>query len=270
MNCAFRIFIHNLAHFFFSVSDPKKSTYSSLELARFGQSRPCLLEQEKGREPTEPMTCTADPEGPLGGGKMIERYLSRRSSIARLLAAAALLLAVLSSCSKPTTAQDPSPNTPLTSSTPSTEAWESDFTSKQLSVYREAVQRVSAYESQAQAFFAAGKATSEAKSFFQDNLMTWQTRWSDLEAYAKQGIKIPRAPKVLSSKATKISLLADGAADVYIERCVDARNLGGTINGEPLPEAATEPVIQNVDIHKFPDGTWRVGAMETTEEPCAG
>lgn len=188
--------------------------------------------------------------------------------VLRLSAAAALLSAALAGCNE----SEP-PATSPSASTPSptaTSTWESEFSAEELAIYREAVARANAYERTAQAFFAAGEATREAKEFFQDHLMTWQTRWADLESYAEQGIKIARAPKVLSSQATSVDLLAKGAADVNIVRCVDASDLGGTIKGEPLPESTTEPVTQNVDVHKLPDGSWRIGEFETTEQPCDG
>lgn len=178
------------------------------------------------------------------------------------------LLLLISACSSKPAPEPATPPPSASSSAQSTGGWQAAYSDKELAVYREAATRASAYEKQAQAYFAEGRATEEAKEFFQENLMTWQTRWADLQSYERQGIKIPRAPKVLSSRATKIDLLAKGAADVNIRRCVDASDLGGTMNGKPLPEATTKPVVQNVDVHKLPDGAWRIGTFETTATPC--
>ena len=203
---------------------------------------------------------------------MTETRPSRCASATRLALAAVGVAMALTACSH---SSDPTPPKPSSSaSSPTTAApdpaWESAFSDAQLDVFREAVRRAEAYETKAQAFFAAGEATPEAKEFFQDNLMTWQVRWADLKSYEQQGIKIAHSPKVLSSEAASINLLKRGAADISIQRCVDATNLGGTINGEPLAEGATEPVIQKVDVHKFPDRTWRMGSFVTTEQPCDG
>jgi len=187
-----------------------------------------------------------------------------------LLTSAGLVAVLVSGCSD---GDKPSPSNPLPSATArprQSDSWEASFSAKELTVYRDAVEHANAYEKQAQAYFAEGKATEEAKEFFQDNLMTWQVRWADLESYERQGIKIARSPKVLTSKAKTIKLLPNGAADVAITRCVDATDLGGTIKGTPLPESTDDPVVQNVDVHKFPDGKWRIGAFETTEKPCDG
>lgn len=225
----------------------------------------------KEREPSVEVTSPGEAKYSPSGGVMTEpRHSKIAIRLRALLTSAGFAAVLVSGCSD---SEEASPAPPLPSATASTsqsDTWEAGFSAKELIAYRDAADHANAYEKQAQAYFAAGEATEEAKEFFQDNLMTWQVRWADLESYERQGIKIARSPKVLSSQAKSVKLLPNGAVDVTIRRCVDATDLGGAIKGTPLPESTDEPVIQNVDVHKFPDGKWRIGAFETTEKPCDG
>ena len=195
---------------------------------------------------------------------------SRHVTLARRFVMAAVCSLVLVGCGNSSdTPQRPSAPPKATITTPPP-AWESKYTAKELAIYREAVQRAAAYESKAQPIWAAGKATRAAKALFEDNLLTWQLDWADLQSYEKQGIQIARAPKVLSTEPESIKLLDKGAAETKLRRCVDATDLGGTINGKPLNEGTDKPVIQSVTVYKYDDSSWRFGKFNTTDKPCDG
>jgi hypothetical protein len=164
----------------------------------------------------------------------------------------------------------PSPTATQSSPVPTAEspAWERKYDDVELEFYREAIQRADAYETKAQPMWAAGKATQAAKELFQDNLLTWRVAWARLNTYEKQGIKIARAPKVLSSEADSIKLLRGVAGETKILRCVDATDLGGTINGEPLQEGTNEPVVQRITAVRDDAGAWRFSDFDTTDKSC--
>lgn len=191
------------------------------------------------------------------------------TSTARLLGTAAILsTALIAGCNgsdgppKPTSSPSGSP----TSAAPE---WESKYNDEELAVYREAVQRVEAFDAKAQPIYAAGKATKAAKELLQDNLLSWQAEFRLLERYERQSIKIARRPVVLSTEAKSIKLLKDDEASVELNRCTDQSDLGGTMNGEPLANANDEPVIQEVDVYRYSDGRWRIGVFKTLDKTCA-
>jgi hypothetical protein len=86
--------------------------------------------------------------------------------------------------------------------------------------------------------------------------------------FDKKGIKITRGLTVLWTKPKSVTLVRDGAAEVRIVRCTDQSDLGATINGEPLPAAYRKPVIQTVDVYRYPDGHWRIGAYGNLDKRC--
>jgi hypothetical protein len=147
--------------------------------------------------------------------------------------------------------------------------WESKYSEEELAAYREAVQRVDAFDAKTQPIWAAGEATRVAKELLQDNLLTWRKSWAELEMFDKRGIRITRGLTVLWSRPKSITLVGDGTAEIRIVRCTDQSDLGATINGEPLPAAYTEPVIQTVDVYRYPDGRWRIGAYGNLDKRCA-
>ena len=143
------------------------------------------------------------------------------------------------------------------------------FTSEEIEVYREAVQRVEDFEARNQAILAAGKATDEARQLYRDTLRAWQWSFAQLQAQQSQGIRIARAPVVLSTRATSIKSFQDNAAEIVLSRCTDQSDLGTTRNGEPVRPVHEEPVIQTVVVHRWENRTWRIGAITTTNTPCS-
>ena len=195
---------------------------------------------------------------------------TRHVTLTRLFFMTAVCSVLLVGCGNSSdTPQNPSAPPKSTTTTPPP-AWESKYTAKELAVYREAVKRVEAYEAKSQPIYAAGKATKAAKELFQDNLLSWQSEWAQLQSYEKKRIKIARGPVALSTEAKSIKLLKGDAASVELTRCTDQTDLGGTMNSEPLANAYDEPVIQEVDVYRYSDGRWRIGVFKTLETTCTG
>lgn len=192
-----------------------------------------------------------------------------RTSTTRLLVTVAVLSAALAAGCNGSDGPPKPTNSPSGSPTSAAPEWESKYNDKELAVYREAVQRVEAYEAKTQPIWAEGKASKAAKELFQDNLLAWQPTFAQLQSFEKQGIKVARRPEPLSTEAKSIKLLKGNEASVELTRCTDQTDLGGTMNGEPLANANDEPVIQEVDVYRYSDGRWRIGVFKTLEKTCS-
>ena len=154
-------------------------------------------------------------------------------------------------------------------STPTASERHTPYDEEELAVYREAVRRVDNFEARNQPILAAGKATKEAKAFYQHTLLKWRSSFEQLQSYEEQGIKIARRPVVLSTTATSIKSFQDNAAEVVLRRCTDQSHLQMTRAGVPLPAVHEEPVIQEVVVYRSENRTWRIGPFKTTDTPCA-
>jgi hypothetical protein len=141
---------------------------------------------------------------------------------------------------------------------------------RELAVYREAIKKLKVYEASHQRFLAAGKATRAAKRFYQNRLQDWESSYAQLQQYEREGIRIARAPVVISMEPASIRAFQDNAASVVVHRCTDQSDLGMTKDGEPLPAVQEEPVVQEVDVRRSENLTWRIGTFKTTDRPCAG
>ena len=175
------------------------------------------------------------------------------------LVAALLLLAGCSRSEPP----DAAGTTPVPS--PGAGPWDQ----RERAVYREAIRELEKYEARNQRFLAAGKATRAAKRFYQQHLRDWESSYAQLQQYEREGIRIARAPVVLSSEPVFIQAFQDNAADVVVLRCTDQSDLGMTQDGTPLPAVHEQPVVQEVDVRRYENLVWRIGTFETTGSPCA-
>lgn len=176
-----------------------------------------------------------------------------------MAAGAALLL--LAACQG---SERPSPTVPTAAATGPTRTYDEE----ELAVYRRAVRRVEDFEVENQRILAAGKATEEARRFYQHRLRTWRSSYALLQSYERRGIRIARRPVVISTTATSIKSFQDNAAEVVLARCTDQSDLGMTRNGVPLPAAHDEPVIQEVTVYRSENRTWTIGPFTTTDRPC--
>lgn len=196
---------------------------------------------------------------------------SKEPGVKLLAGACALgLMTQLAGCGGPDD-QPPSnpPNPTPVPTTSATPAWESTYGKWELARYREAVLWVESFEAKSRPIWAQGRATASAKELFQDTLLAWQPIWSQLKTYDKQGIRIARGPTVLTTVADSIKILEDGGAEVLLSRCTDQTDLGGSQNGQPVPEAYDRPVIQKVDVYRLANGHWRIGVFKTTDTTCS-
>lgn len=71
----------------------------------------------------------------------------------------------------------------------------------------------------------------------------------------REGIPVARRPVVLSTEAGSIQSFQDDAAEIVLRRCVDEPDDGG-------------PLVQEVDVVRYENRTWRIRSFTTTDEPC--
>ena len=69
---------------------------------------------------------------------------------------------------------------------------------------------------------------------------------------------------------TSIQAFQDSAAHVVLERCTDQSDLGVTKDGEPVPPEHEEPVVQEAEVRRYENLTWRIVSLTTTDRPCDG
>lgn len=144
------------------------------------------------------------------------------------------------------------------------------YTADERALYRRAVRLVEHFDERNQSILAAGRATREAKEFYQRRLRDWRPTYALLRRYERDGIRIARSPVVLSTEAASVKDFQDDAAEVVLERCTDQSDLGMTQNGSPLPATYDEPVVQQVVVIRYENRTWRIASVTTTGKPCAG
>lgn len=114
----------------------------------------------------------------------------RRGRLVIALAASMLLLGMMSGCSGKS---DPKPadSIPTASPTPTPahEAWKADATEEEIALFEEAALWLQNYEDGEFRYFEQGKATQEAKEFFQDTRADWQGPWELLQQRDEDGVK---------------------------------------------------------------------------------
>ena len=144
------------------------------------------------------------------------------------------------------------------------------YTDDERALYREAVRRVESFDAANQRILAAGRATRNAKLLYENRLWRWRKTFAQLQRYEQEGIRVARAPVVLSTRAVSIKDFPDSAGEVILRRCRDQSDLGMTRRGVPVPAEYDEPVIQEVVVSRSENGTWRIDSSTETGEPCSG
>lgn len=181
----------------------------------------------------------------------------------KLLAAAAAVTTVLVAC------QGSGQTSPVLPTSPATQS-RTTYDEEELALFRQAVRRVAEFEARNQPILAAGKLTRHAKQLYRSTLREWQASYAQLQSHERDGIRVARAPVVLSTEATSIKSFQDDAAEVTLVRCTEQSELGVSQAGVLLPAVHEEPVLQKVVVHRYENRTWRIGEFTTTSRPCSG
>src|SRR3954454_20330860 len=139
-----------------------------------------------------------DSVGPSGTGRRVRPYRNRRPAAiagAVVIAAAAVLslagclgsAGAGSSVAGPTVTQSARP-----------------YTDDERALYGEAVRRVESFDAANQRVLAVGRPTRDAKLLYKHRLWRWHKAFAQLRLYEQEGIKVARAPVVLSTRPVSI------------------------------------------------------------------
>ena len=163
----------------------------------------------------------------------------------------------------------PDPSAPTTETATAAPGADGPDNDEERAISREAVRRLDDFEAENQLLLAAGKATRQAKEFYQDTLREWEPSYERLQSNEREGIVVARRPVVLSTDVVSIESFQDNAAEVVLRRCTDQSDLGVTRAGVPVPAVHEAPVIQEVAVYRYENLTWRIGTISNTDTPCA-
>ena len=198
--------------------------------------------------------------GPSSTARLVRRHLTR-GPIAIVAAAAVLSLVGCQGSAGPASSV----------ASPAVTQATRPFTADERALYREAVRRVESFDAANQPILAAGRATREAKRLYQRRFYDdWQTTFAQLRRYEREGIRVARAPVVLTTEPAVVKDFQDSAAEVVLRRCIDQSDLGMTRHGIPVPAEYDEPVIQEVVVIRSENRSWHLESFTDTGEPCAG
>lgn len=190
-----------------------------------------------------------------------------RRRVAVSLAALSFALAGCSSDEQPSTTPSPAQTKPTPTATASP-AWSSAFSREELTAYRAALSRYTAYLNESESIWAAGEATPAAKNLLRKYYIPWQAYLGQLQRFERSHIRIARNAQILDSRAARIEL-NDKSATVSIQQCVDATSIGATQDGKPLANAFDTPQLVDIEMSKVGE-RWYITQPPTDpqDRPC--
>lgn len=183
------------------------------------------------------------------------------------LAGALVCVLAMTGCS----GEEPENGPPQSTTTPTTSAaWENGLSDEQVDIAYEGVDWLNAYDSEADAIYAEGKATPEAKEFFQSHLTNWAVAWDGLQHREASGLTTKKQSGWnAETTPSSVVIAADGAADVTVTRCVDATKIEHFVQDELQPKPEVNSYTQTAELVRYPDGRWLLNVINTdTEAAC--
>jgi hypothetical protein len=163
----------------------------------------------------------------------------------KLLAASTVLLASVAACGDDPPESTPNPSTSPTESNTdpgeptsptSPPAWQAKYSDAEIRAFEDAVNRLAAYEREAQPIWAKGKYTPEAEALFRRYFTTAPTQLQLLRDAERGGVQIKGQTTVLSSRPARLRVSKRGASTT-VEQCVDETTSRLFQDGERVPEA---------------------------------
>jgi hypothetical protein len=170
------------------------------------------------------------------------------------------------------TSDEPEKGPPEGTSAPTpAAAWEEGLSGEQIDVAHEALDWLNSFDNRNDDIFEQGRATSEAKEFFQDNLTAWTITWDSLVEAESTGSTVEKETGwIVESTPTSVEIF-EGGARVTVTQCIDATKIRSFAGGEPVPQPA-EPVTSYTrvtDVVRGQDGTWRKDPSNSDlDTPC--
>lgn len=186
---------------------------------------------------------------------------------------ATLLVLTCAACSQneasPTATPSPSPtqSTPSSSSPPPTSTVAPElagYSAKEQAAYDAAVSEYDTFITRNDAFYAAGKTTTDAKTFFQKFSIDWATAWGNLAQVANNGVKVRGDATAVWTKPQSIDLKDNRGGVIVLRRCLDESGRIVAQNGTRLDQPQfKDPHVYRIGLEKRAgEGWWRSGIAE--------
>lgn len=180
--------------------------------------------------------------------------------------AASACLSVVSACTSNGAASPAPTPTPTSSRSPSVlhstdgvPGFLQDLSAEERTAYEKAVEDYQDFSRELAAINEAGRATPEAKQFFEERTAAWQSYWARLTTNEERGIQIIGMGKTLRTRPGAIRLDTDGGGEVGLRVCGVSEGVEVFQEGEPVPQPEPAPTIVRVEMVKLPDEAhWRV------------
>ena len=112
-----------------------------------------------------------------------------------------------------------------------------------------------------------GKATPEAREFYQEATAGWQSYWARLQQFDSRDIRVVGRADVLRVRPASIEL-DDGGGQVDLRVCSTSEGVRVLQSGSPMPQPSPKPTITKVSMVQLPDeSSWRI-LSDRAGGPC--
>lgn len=191
-----------------------------------------------------------------------------------VLVVASFLVMTCAACSDGETAKPPPPSappneTPTSSTSPSVPPELAGYTAAERETYAEALAAYNIFIERNDAFYAAGRTTLEAKSFYQKYSIDWATAWGNLGQAANNQIRVRGKAVTVSTKPVSVELGADGADSVVLRRCLDESGRIVTQDGQKVAQPQFEtPHVYRISLLKRPNEAWWRSGIAAQGQTC--
>ena len=117
-------------------------------------------------------------------------------------------------------------------------------------------------------FLAVGKATTEAKAFYQEHALIWAVYWDNLRTIEANSIIVKGGSRDIWVKPTRIKFGPDGSASVTVTRCVDNSHLVVVQDGKTVPQDGDVRGVSSVELSRFKDAPWKITVADKEVGKC--
>lgn len=181
-------------------------------------------------------------------------------TIVALITASAIALAV-AGCDgdePPDTTPTPSvTSTPTASpsSSPTVPAYLEEYAPDERAAYEAAAKDYESFADRNAEFYAEGRATQQAKSFYTRYTAARQSYWARLQEFEQQGYQIRGEGEILRMRPVSVRAGDDGG-EVTLDACGISSGVTLSQNGTPVPQPTPTPTNVRVRMVQLPEETW--------------
>jgi hypothetical protein len=183
-----------------------------------------------------------------------------RSAVSSIIVTACLLS--LAACDADEPAPSAASPTQATSSSPVepiVPRYLVDYSEDEREAYDDAVVAYEAFADRNAELVRKGRATSEAREYYQRATAGWQSYWARLMDFDSRGIRVIGRADVGRIRPAAIKLDEKGGGQVDIRVCSIAAGVRVIQDGQPMPQPSPKPTVTKVSMVKLPSGSsWRI------------